>query len=379
MSRRDDVKRVLDGKKPEYVPWFGDLDYWLSYLKAERMIPDAYAAMGRGTLSGGLTDDGLQKLHKDLEVGFYLQAYFPFKTIYHNVEEEVLENERERIIRYKTPYGNLQEVWKYVDSTYSFAPVEFMIKDAGDLKAFRYLYENVEYVPDYELAEKRLQSVGDNGIVLAYTPKSPMMELVALKAGLETVVLELMNEEPEEFEELLECMEEKHTTATKIAIDSPAECIFVPDNLSSEMVGGNLYDTYIQKVHEDWTGLIKKAGKKSMVHLDGTLNPLLHKLSCAGFDVIEAVTPSPVGDIELEDLRKHVLENTIIWGGIPSGFFDESYSEEEFEAWVCRALKIMRKDHRFVLGVGDQVVPNTTVTRVKKVAELVKKYGKFEG
>lgn len=39
----------------------------------------------------------------------------------------------------------------------------------------------------------------------------------------------------------------------------------------------------------------------------------------------------------------------------------------------------MRKDHRFVLGVGDQVVPNTTVTRVKKVAELVKKYGKFEG
>ena len=31
MSRRDDVKRVLDGKKPEYVPWFGDLDYWLSY------------------------------------------------------------------------------------------------------------------------------------------------------------------------------------------------------------------------------------------------------------------------------------------------------------------------------------------------------------
>lgn len=46
---------------------------------------------------------------------------------------------------------------------------------------------------------------------------------------------------------------------------------------------------------------------------------------------------------------------------------------------VCRALKIMRKDHRFVLGVGDQVVPNTTVTRVKKVAELVKKYGKFEG
>ena len=252
------------------------------------------------------------------------------------------------------------------------------IKTAEDMKAFRYLYENVEYEPDYDLTEKRLKNVGDNGIVVMYTPKSPLMELVALKAGIETVVTELMAEEPEEFEELLECMEEKHTIAAQIAIDSPAEYIFVPENLSSETVGGSLYDNYLQDIHRDWNQRIHKAGKKSMVHLDGTLNPLLSKLSRNGFDVIEAVTPKPVGDIALEDLRKYVEKDTIIWGGFPSGFFADSFPEEEFDKWVKNALEIIKKDGRFVLGVADQIVPGTSLKRVRRVSELIQKYGKCQ-
>lgn len=197
-----------------------------------------------------------------------------------------------------------------------------------------------------------------------------------VKEERQTVILELLTEAPEELEELLCCMKDKHTQAAQIAIESPAEYIFVPDNLSSEMVGGGIYDTYIKEVHEDWTARIRKAGKKSMVHLDGTLNPLLGKLSRAGFDVIEAVTPYPVGDISLEDLRNHVLQNTVIWGGIPGGFFAEDFPEEEFEAWIRRVLEYAKKDGRFVMGVADQIVPHASMERVKKVSGLVEKYGK---
>lgn len=386
MSRRSDVKSVLAGQRPEYVPWFADLDYWMNYLRDEKLIPKKYLDMGdeqsrnlMGGLGGGLSAEGLQALHNDLGIGFYLQGYFPFETIYHNVKVETEDTKEGTVTRYYTPYGTLTEVWKYIKSTYSLAPVEYLIKSAEDLKAYQYIYENIEYKADYRLAERRLDVVGSNGIVVAYTPKSPMMELVALKAGLETVVTELMSEVPDELDELLECMRRKHTEAAQIAIDSQAECIFVPDNLSSEMVGGSIYDNYIREVHEEWTQKIRLAGKKSMVHLDGTLRPLLSKLSKAGFDVIEAVTPAPVGDIELEELRDHVQEETIIWGGIPGGFFADSYPEEEFEGWVRRALDVMKKDRHFVMGVADQVVPGSSFERLKKVAVLVKRYGKSEG
>lgn len=384
MNRREDVKKVLAGQEPEYVPWFGDLAYWLNYLRDEDLIPMKYKQMGdersremTGKLAGGLSEEGLQCLHKDLGIGFYLQGDFPYRTIYQNVETEVIENSQGIITRYHTPYGTLQEIWKYVRESYSLAPVEYLLKTAEDIKIFRYIYENVKYEADYALAEKRAKLLEDNGINVMYTPKTPLMELVALKAGIENVV-EIMADDTEEFEELLDCMKEKHTIAAQLAIDSPAECIFVPDNLSSEMVGGSLYDNYIKEVHEDWTNRIKAAGKKSMVHLDGTLNPLLRKLSEAGFDVIEAVTPKPVGDIELEELRNHTGENTIIWGGIPGGFFAESFPEEEFENWIIRVLKMMRKDRRFVLGVADEVVPGTSFSRLRKVEELIEKYGKFD-
>lgn len=385
MSKRSDVEKVLNGEIPEYVPWFGDLSYWLNYLHDTNQIPEKYKKMGTARsreltsdIAGGLSEEGLQALHRDLGVGFYLQTGFPFRTIYHNVKVELEETDSVKVTRYHTSYGTLQEVWKYVQSTYSYAPVEYLIKTVEDMKVLKYIYENVEYEPDYELAELRKHTVGENGINVMFTPKSPIMELVALKAGIETVITELWSEEPEEFEELLECMKEKHTCAAQIAIDSPAEYIFVPDNLSSEMVGGNLYDDYMEEIHKDWTKRIRKAGKKSLVHLDGTLNPLLTKLSNSGFDVIEAVTPEPVGDVAVEDLRKYVREDTIIWGCMPSGFFSEDFPEDKFEDWTKRVLRIMKKDPRFVLGVADQVVPGTKFERIRKVEELVLQYGKFE-
>lgn len=372
MAKIDDLQIVLSGNKPEYIPWFADLDYWMNYLRDEKLIPEKYKIYDDPfRLPCGLSDDGLQALHRDLDVGFYLQAYFPFRTIYHNVKMSYEEKDGFQITCYQTPYGNLKEVWKYIESTYSYAPLEYLIKSVDDMKALLYIYQNMEYVPDYDLAKKRLDSVQDNGIVVVYTPKTPMMELVALKAGLETVVMELMDVE-DLFDELMACMDEKHTQATQIAIESPADYIFVPDNLSSEMVGGAIYDNYIDKVHKKWTKMIKDADKTSMVHLDGTLNPLLNKLAHAGFRIIEAVTPSPVGDIELKELRKHVLEDTIIWGGLPSGFFSEDVPQGQFEVWVRTVIAHAKQDGKFVMGVGDQIVPGTSFERIKRVSQLLK-------
>lgn len=42
MSRRHDVIKVLNGQSPEYVPWFGDLEYWMNYLAKEKLIPEKY-------------------------------------------------------------------------------------------------------------------------------------------------------------------------------------------------------------------------------------------------------------------------------------------------------------------------------------------------
>lgn len=383
MSKRQDVLNLLEGKNPEYVPWFGDLAYWIDYLLDEGKMPEMYrdaeygdqdraASQGLATPFAGA---GLHKLHQMLGVGFYLQGYFPFR------EERDYEvcteiNGTQKTTTYKTPYGNLREVWEYIRSTHSWGPKEHLIKTLKDLKALRYVYEHTTYTADYALAEARLDAVGDQGIVVVYTPKTPFMDLVALKSGIQNVT-DIFMDAQDELEETLSLMETKHSEATDLAIQSPGEVVFVPDNLSSEVVAGMFYQNYIRPVHEKWTQKIRNSGKKSFVHLDGTLRPLLTELSDAGFDVIEAVTPAPVGDIEPEDLRSYVRPETIIWGGIPGGFFTDELTDDEFDAYVKRMIGLMRNNNRFVLGVADQVVPGSSEERIKRVDELVKMYGKY--
>ena len=70
MTPRERVLAILSGRKPDLVPWFGDLDYW------------ATAMIGRGERPKDFKQrDDYIAWHRDLGVGFYLQGYFPFKTI----------------------------------------------------------------------------------------------------------------------------------------------------------------------------------------------------------------------------------------------------------------------------------------------------------
>ena len=385
MNRRSDILKLLRGEQPEYLPWFGDLAYWIDYLQEDKLMPEKYltghdyatGSVNKG-LAGTFAEDGLQMLHRDLGVGLYLQGYFPFIEEYHDLEYSFVEDKekRTRTTTFKTPVGNLREIWVWLPESYSWGVKEHLIKDTDDLKPLQYVYEHTTYKPDYALAKLRSETIGDQGITVVYAPKSPMMELVALKAGLETVV-GLYVDEPELFAETLEVMQRKVDEALEIALAAPADIIFFPENLSSEMVGGSIYDEYIAPIHRKWTARAKEVGKPSFVHLDGTVRPLITELSKNGFDVIEAVTPKPVGDIEVRELRDMVKDETIVWGGLPGGFFTDVVTDEEFDAYVIDLIQYMKSKKNFVMGVADQVVPGASFKRIRRVSELVEQYGKY--
>ena len=185
-------------------------------------------------------------------------------------------------------------------------------------------------------------------------------------------------DETEEFEALLDCLEDKYDEACALAVDSPAECIMIPENISSECVAP-FYQKYMKRYHKKWTDRIREAGKYSFVHQDGTVRGLIGQLSKeSGFDVIEAVTPLPIGDVAIEEVASLVDDKTIIWGGIPGGMFVEGVlSDADFETHVRKCIDVMTQNPRYVLGVADQVVPGSSLQRIRKVRELVDTYGYY--
>ena len=364
MSVRERVLAVLHGETPDAVPWLADLDYWLAYMRRESLLPARYEG------------DGLFALHRDIGAGFYLQGYFPYTAVYDGVRVTEREENNRRIRTIETPLGNLREVETYLPDSYCWGYSERCIKSWRDLPALRYWYAHTHYEPDYARAQRRLQLVGDNGIVLCYLPKSPLMEMVALLAGIETVTYALADA-PEEFEETLAVLEKTANAAAALAVQSPAEALMIPENLSSEAVGKSLFHRYMEGYERRWVDEIAQAGKFSFVHVDGTLRGLISEVAATGFTVLEALTPAPVGDVALADLASLVPPQTVIWGGLPGVYFTDLVSDEDFDRFVIETLSVMRSAPRYVLGVADQVPPHARWERIRRVSELVEEHGRF--
>ena len=71
MTNRERILRLLHRELPDRVPWFGDLDYWYHAASLKGELPEKYLG------------DGYFQLARDLNVGFYLQGFFPFNQYYH--------------------------------------------------------------------------------------------------------------------------------------------------------------------------------------------------------------------------------------------------------------------------------------------------------
>lgn len=364
MTERERLLTLLSGKTPDQVPWLGDLSYWVPY------------ALGKGVIDQAYGGDGLFRLHRDLGVGFYLQGYFPFEEEAENVDVSREVNGNRITTRWHTPLGDLEEVEVNLPESYTMAIHEHRIKTIEDLEIFTYIQEHTVFKPDYAEAARRYDLIGDNGAVLCYLPKSPYMDLVALKAGIMTVV-DLICDEEERFGECLDRLEICADRAAQVALDSPAELLMIPENISSEVVGKGPYHSYMERYQRKWFERIKAAGKTSFVHMDGTMRGLLREVSEAGCRVMEALTPAPTGDIEIEDMHNWVTEDTIIWGGIPGAYFTDSVSDEEFDEYVKRVLDTWTSKARYVLGVADQVPPYSRPERIARVRDLVDRYGRY--
>jgi uroporphyrinogen-III decarboxylase len=366
MTPRERILALLVGNQPDQVPWFGDLDYWAGALIAQGKKPGSFKESAEYI-----------HWHRSLGVGFYLQGYFPFRAILDFQERTWHEGSR----RYReliTPKGNLRECWEYLPESYAEAPVEHLVKTEEDLAALRYVYSHTYWEPDYDFARRRLGQIGDQGILLCYLPKSPFMHLVALEAGIAAVTFAVAAA-PDEFAETLVVMQSAFDKAARIAVESPAEVLMIPENLSAEMIGRRYFEQYMRAYQEEWIGEIAKAGKHSFIHMDGTLRGLLREEASTGVSVIEAMTPEPVGDLPIEHWAARAGNpRTILWGGIPGVYFTSKVSDEEFDRHVQNVLEVMRSEPRYVLGVADQVPPDCLDYRVRRVEGLVEKYGGYD-
>lgn len=368
MSDRSDVLNLINGRPVEKLPWFGDLSYYYDSLLRRNLLEEKYKG-----------PEGEKHFYYDSGVGIYLYTPDVFIVEYSDkVKYSDIRTPNRITLRFDTPIGSIESIQNYSNDMYCYAYSKHFVKNIDDFRVMKYVHENSIYKKNYEeyAFYDNLWDEDGIGFAMGVASMAPLQKLLSRWAGIETTI-QLFMDFPDEFESVFKAIEESQKELVKVLAASPAEVVILPENLSSEVVGDYFFRHFNMPYYKQITDEIHRAGKKVAIHIDGSLKPCLGLLSDCGFDIAEAVTPEPFGDVALEDVRKTAGDNIIIWGGLPGGLFSRNYGEELFEEHVLKLIKIAKADGKFVIGVADQVPPDAVPERIGRVRELVNEFGSY--
>ena len=112
-----------------------------------------------------------------------------------------------------------------------------------------------------------------------------------------------------------------------MALDSPADVIWQPDNVTADMTPPYSFEKYFLDLYKNRGAQCRQNGKKYVVHLDGKLAGLKELIAEAQIDVIDSFSLSEMsGDVPV-GVAISLWPNTAICPNFPASLAERSSTE----------------------------------------------------
>ena len=380
MNERERLLTILGGGEADRIPWYADLSWWFDAQKLQGKLPDTYVNREESSPSYqshfqlAPTDSyGYLKFHQDVGAGICFYAPMVWTEKYSaDIQINTIQEKNQVITRVVTPVGELESISQYLPESYTSAYRSYFIKNPEDLKVMQYIWTNREITQNYEQFINLDRIWGDAGIAIALSPisSSALQTLITRWAGVETTI-NLLMDAPRLFEETLDVVQSADDEIFEIIANSPAKIVEFPDNVSGQVTGKNLLCKYVLPYWDHRVRQLQKGGKFVGVHNDGGVKSALPVIIDAGFDFVEAVTPKPVGDVTLEEIKAISKDRIVVIGGLPGAFFSPLFPEDYFKEHIRKVLSVFSVRDGFVLGSADQVPPDAELHRIRLVRDIL--------
>ncbi len=386
MSPRDRVLAVLNGDKPDRLPFVDRLELWhrgLSYT---------------GTLPARFVDMPLTEIHRQVGMG-RLRMVSPYSLrlcgveVIARFEDKVIFHEQDPVVdRFPdmdhlapdrpgvtyteiiTPAGKLTIEHISVPESLATGARGYMCKHPigqdDDYAAVEYIIEHLEYVPRFERLRAAEAEIGEYGFVSPSLLRLPYQQLLIDYFSTEKFFFAL-HDSATAVGRLLDLLGERCVEFVDRLAELDVPYVQFGDNLDGMMTNPRLFRQHMLPLYQDYTERLHAQGKRVGSHTDGNIQPLFGLLTESGLDVCESISPAPLTPFTFADVwhawREH---GPIIWGGIPSPILEPSYSEAECRAYMSELLDLVG-DGPIILGVCDMVLPVNLIERVEMIAEMI--------
>ena len=388
-TMKERVLAVLDGKLPDRLPFIDRIEIWYKGMLARGTMPQAYAGMSLNDVhkAVGIGREkfsipyALKLRGVDMCISFnneliYQETdpnvrYFPAQ---YAPEEIPRDNPGTSIVEYKTPVGTVSVGYVFAESMILLSGMEpyltaHLIKEAADYKTIEYILERAEFVPRYDEFQAEENKVGTHGFVVPCVHRIPFQQALLEYLG-EMSLFQALYDNREKLDRLIHLLDLQMVDILNRLGETDLPYIEFGDNLDGMMTNPDLFRQYCLPQYRKYTGMLHAQGKKAGSHTDGNLKPLVDLLPESGLDVCESFTPKPLTELDFEEAWEKWRNGPLIWGGIPSDLLEERTSQSVFEAFVDKLLTTVG-NRPIIIGVGDMVLDNNLIERVRYIADRV--------
>ncbi len=368
MSYTTEEERILaifERKSVDRIPFNIRHEYWYLVNKKKGTLPKEFEKLD--------FPDVCEKLGASWRCysGYYVESFV--KVYYENVQFVTERYNRRIRIIIKTPLGNLERIHGLDKWELSSQTIEYPIKHPKDFKIMEYVLDNVKVEFDHKTYQKLKQRVRGRGIVSYFFPRSPFQALIYNYLGAFRTFKFLIRHK-KEVEDFMEVIKRHNQKFFEVLAKSPVKILNLGENIDVRFTSPKLFEKYCLEYYQEVADYLHKHGKYVHIHVDGYAKPLLPLLKETGLDGIEALTPKPVGDMTLEDIKKALGDEMIIIDGIPYIYFLPTINVEKLKNFVKKIITMF--PNNLILGISDELPPPADVRRVKLVSQIIEEHFK---
>ncbi len=388
-SMYDRVQAVLQGKRPDRLPFIDRMEIWYQSKCWSGSLPAKYHEMS------------LNDIHQCVGIGRQkFTAPYAFKLrnieVVCTFENEIIFRDFEPVseyfpaqwapdqiprdkagtttIEYVTPVGKLSIAYEVAESMVAMGGVEpylthHLIKAEEDYRTAEYIIEHTEIVPQFDKIREDQSELGDNGFVVPCLHRIPFQQALLEYLG-EVPLFTALYDSPQQLNRLIHLLDQQLMVILRQMADLPSAYVEFGDNLDGTMTNPKLFMEYSLPYYQKYADILHGQGKKVGSHTDGNVKPLLSLLAQSGLDVCESFSPAPLTECTFQEAWETWQNGPLIWGGVPSPILEKRTSESEFQDYIQRLLEIIG-NRNIILGVGDMVLGNNLIERVEYIAKEI--------
>ena len=154
-------------------------------------------------------------------------------------------------------------------------------------------------------------------------------------------------------------------------VKCPLKILNFGENIDANLASPKFFERYLIDYYNMRTRQLHRAGKFCHIHIDGAIRPLLPLLEKLEFDGIEAATPKPQGDVEIDELKEG-MGDKILLDGIPAVMFIPVYTRKQLRQLTLEVLETFSPN--LILGVSDELPPTADIRMMELVSDVVRDF-----